>query len=134
MTPNDYQKLAMRTKAPTAVILDRLNSESVKYVQALVAIVGLADELGEIASPVKKKIEYGGPAPDLINMKEEIGDVLWRVAQLADAFDLKLEDCMTANIAKLSKRYPSHYSDRSALHRDLEVERITIEEQGLISF
>ena len=67
-------------------------------------------------------------------MKEEIGDVLWRVAQLADAFDLKLEDCMTANIAKLSKRYPSHYSDRSALHRDLEVERITIEEQGLISF
>lgn len=127
MNPNEYQQLAMRTKADPATILDRLATGSPKWMQAIVAFMGLTDELGEVAGPLKKKIEYNGPDPDITNMKEEIGDMLWRIAQLADAFDLKLEDCMEANIAKLQKRYPERYSDHAALNRNLETERQTLE-------
>lgn len=123
MNPNEYQQLAMRTKADPAKILERLSLGESKWMQMIVAFMGLVDEIGEVAGPLKKKIEYNGAEPDPVNMKEEIGDMLWRIAQLADAFGLKLEDCMTANISKLAKRYPSHYTDQQALNRDLEEER-----------
>jgi hypothetical protein len=54
---------------------------------------------------------------------EEMGDLFWYAAFLADAMGVTFEDLFEANIAKFRARYPDKYSDDSAKNRDLESER-----------
>lgn len=123
MTPNEYQALAMRTKADPAKILARLNELGPAYLQAMIASNGHGNEHGEISDILKATIEYGKGPVDPIHLTEEIGDALWRLSQLADAFEIKIEDCMRANIEKLKKRYPDTFSDYLANNRNLAAER-----------
>lgn len=127
MTPNEYQALAMRTKADPAKILARLNELGPAYLQAMIASNGGTNEQGEISDILKATIEYGKGPIDPVHLTEEIGDALWRLSQLADAFGIKLEDCMRANIEKLRKRYPDTFSDYLANNRDLAAERNALE-------
>lgn len=122
MNADKYQQLAMRTKADSAKILTRLNELGQPYVQAIVASNGLTNEVGEITDLIKASIEYGKGPIDVPHLKEEIGDALWRLAQLADAFGLTLSECMDKNISKLEARYPDKYTDELALNRDLHTE------------
>lgn len=70
------------------------------------AILGIASEFGEICDYVRKCEVYksipsdGGP-------EEEIGDLMFFVALLANSYNLSLEDILQANMEKLNKRYPS---------------------------
>lgn len=89
---------------------------------------GLVDEVGEIANIIKKHIEYGQEM-DWVNLLEEVGDSLWRLAQIANAGGFTLEDSMRSNITKLKTRYPTQYSDLNAQEesRDREKERQDVE-------
>jgi NTP pyrophosphatase (non-canonical NTP hydrolase) len=113
MLATDYQNLAMRTQADQSLILVRLTELGPKAIQLDGGLRGLVDEVGEIASCVKKWIEYGQPL-DRINLQEEVGDALWRLAQIADAAGFTLSDAMQSNISKLRVRYPVKYSDQLA--------------------
>jgi len=113
MLATDYQNLAMRTQADQVLILARLSELGPKAIQLDGGLRGLVDEVGEIASCVKKWIEYGQPL-DRINLQEEVGDALWRLAQIADAAGFTLSDAMQSNISKLRVRYPVKYSDQLA--------------------
>lgn len=69
--------------------------------------LGLAGEAGEIANKLKKVIrDTGGRISPKTQeaIKDELGDVLWYVSQLARELDLGLEEIAQANIAKLSSR------------------------------
>lgn len=69
--------------------------------------LGLSGEAGEVADKVKKVIrDRGGVFDDAVrdDLKLELGDVLWYVAQLASELDLSLEEVAEANLAKLSCR------------------------------
>lgn len=83
-------------------------------------VVGLYSEAGELIEAMM--------TGDLVNLKEEVGDVLWYLAVLCKYGNFSLEDAMEANIAKLTKRFPNKFSEHDALNRDLQAERRILEE------
>lgn len=80
------------------------------------AVCLLADELGELASTIKKAEVYNQPW-DFENIEEEVGDAFWGVAYTAHVFGMSLETCARKNLEKLQKRYPDGYSDEKAAQR-----------------
>jgi len=69
--------------------------------------LGLCGESGEVADKIKKVLrDRGGVFDDQIRdeLRLELGDVLWYVAQLASELGLDLEDIAAANLAKLASR------------------------------
>ena len=96
MELNDYQNLAMKT----AIFPER---DGYAY-----TALGLAGEAGEIANKVKKFIRDGysqEELPDKINdLRDELGDVLWYVAAVANVLDTDLETVAKNNLYKLAER------------------------------
>lgn len=129
MKGREYQELAMRTMADQTVIATRIQTLGVKAVQLDGGLRGLTDEVGEIASAVKKYLEYNQPLNER-NVLEECGDAIWRIAQILDAVGFTVEDAMVANIAKLSIRYPDRYTDELAA----ESNRRRDEEEKVLEF
>ena len=70
--------------------------------------LGLAGECGEVANKVKKVFrDHGGnlAASGYAGaIEDEIGDVIWYVAQLATDAGLSLDCIAERNLAKLAKR------------------------------
>lgn len=69
--------------------------------------LGLVGEAGEVADKLKKTIrDDRGIVTDIKKeeVKKELGDVLWYVAQLSTELGLSLEDVARENLDKLSSR------------------------------
>lgn len=119
----NYVELAITTESP---ITPELCDRSANCMRAVHALMGIQTESGELADGFKRHIFYGKDL-DLTNIAEEIGDILWYVAILCDFANISLEDCMKANIEKLSNRYPEKFTEYHALNRDLNNERKILE-------
>lgn len=89
-------------------------------------VLGVGTEAGELQDAVKRCVAYNKPL-DKINIKEEIGDVLWYLARLCSLTGLTLEECMERNIEKLRARYGEKFTEFAALNRDLDKERKVLE-------
>lgn len=126
MTTSEYEQLAMRTEADQALILNRLCHLGNNAMRLDNAARGLAGDAGEVSSAVMKYIEYGREL-DKVNLLEEVGDCLWRLAQVCKAAGFTLEQAMEANVRKLAARYPDRYTDERAAVRDREAERSAVE-------
>ena len=96
MELNDYQQLAMKT-----AIFPK--NESFSY-----TALGLAGEAGEIANKVKKFIRDGYDKEELVmkqdEVADELGDVLWYVAAVAEVMGTNLESVAKNNLWKLAER------------------------------
>lgn len=69
--------------------------------------LGLANEAGEVAGKVKKLFrDKGGHIgeADREALKQELGDVLWYLAQIATELGLSLQEIAEANLEKLFSR------------------------------
>tara|TARA_A100001388_G_C28576036_1_gene406591 strand:+ start:356 stop:697 length:342 start_codon:yes stop_codon:yes gene_type:complete len=69
--------------------------------------LGLAGEAGEVADKIKKIIrDKGGEftQDDRLEIRKELGDVLWYISQICSDLDLGLESIAIANIEKLRVR------------------------------
>lgn len=69
--------------------------------------LGLVGEAGEVADKVKKIIrddEGEITTEKKEELRKELGDVLWYIAQTASEFDLDLEEIAQANLDKLKSR------------------------------
>ena len=69
--------------------------------------LGLCGESGEVADKVKKVLrdrQGSFDAAVIEDLKLELGDVLWYVAQLASELELDLAEVAEANLAKLASR------------------------------
>lgn len=69
--------------------------------------LGLANEAGEVAGKVKKLFrDKGGHIgeADREALKQELGDVLWYLAQIATELGLSLQEIAEANLHKLFSR------------------------------
>lgn len=102
MNLNEYQDLARKTAKAQ-------NAQHMTF--------GLLSEAGEVAGILQRfhrgdkeyRIPDGYGHATLSNiardmLRKELGDVLWYLSQLADVFDLRLEDIALQNLDKLAKR------------------------------
>ncbi len=94
MTLDDYQTAAARFKGAGG------HDEDVPEHWAL----GLCGEAGEAAELVKKD-RFRGRTISLEDLKLELGDALWYLAALAEAYGMSLSEVAEANIAKLERRH-----------------------------
>jgi len=92
------------------------------------SVLGINTEAGEILDLVKKNMYYGKNL-DLLDMKEEIGDLLFYIQSLCEAIGTSFDEIMRINIAKLRTRYPNGYTQDKALVRDKKLERRRMEKQ-----
>jgi len=77
-------------------------------------VLGLAGESGEVSEKIKKIIrDDNGVVTEekRQEIKKELGDVLWYIAQLCSEFNLGMDDVAKANIEKLMSRM-----ERGVLH------------------
>ncbi|MFB4391420.1 MULTISPECIES: nucleoside triphosphate pyrophosphohydrolase family protein [unclassified Pseudomonas] len=100
MDLNFYQHAAQKT--------DRVPSSSIgeSGIELMVPLLGLAGETGELLSEYKKRLRDG--ESHLLfkdRVCEELGDLLWYIANVAEKFDLKLEDIARKNLAKANGRW-----------------------------
>jgi NTP pyrophosphatase (non-canonical NTP hydrolase) len=116
MNTKEYQLNASRT---LAVLDTSLEND-------LHMILGMQTEAAEMADVYKKHLAYGKDL-DLVNIKEELGDLLWYIANLCNMHGWDMEDIMATNIKKLQARYPEKFSWEAALNRNLEKEREILE-------
>lgn len=72
----------------------------------IVPLLGLAGEAGGLLSEYKKFLR-DGPAHKLFRQRvgEELGDILWYVANIARKFDLRLGEIAEDNLAKIKDRW-----------------------------
>ena len=66
--------------------------------------LGVGGEAGEVLEIIKKGHRPGAEV-DVEHLEEEIGDVLWYLAALADYYGLSLQEIALNNVEKLAKRY-----------------------------
>jgi len=78
--------------------------------------VGVSGESGELLDAIKKHCVYQKQI-NMDNVIEEAGDILFYLTGLLNDLGISLEDCINANIIKLSKRYPNGYSNAAAIAR-----------------
>jgi NTP pyrophosphatase (non-canonical NTP hydrolase) len=102
-----YQKLAGRTAGAGGDGERRL----------VIAALGIAGEAGEFANMVKKLTAHGHEI-STTNLADELGDILWYVAEAATACNLKLSDIARDNVEKLRKRYPEGFSQERSINRE----------------
>lgn len=70
----------------------------------LMLALGVGGEAGEVMEIIKKG-HRPGKTVDIPHLEEEIGDVLWYLATLADYYRLDLSNIAENNLEKLAKRY-----------------------------
>ena len=97
---NDYQKFAAKGI--------RKESEGKNLIVGFA--LGLGGESGEVLDDIKKR-EYHGRNISIEHTAEELGDVMWYVANIATQLGFSLEDILINNICKLRDRYPELYEE-----------------------
>lgn len=72
----------------------------------LITLLGLAGEVGELATEYKKRLRDGdGYSKFKEKLVEEIGDILWYLSAIAEHENLKLSDIAKSNLSKTSDRW-----------------------------
>ena len=112
MTPNEYQRNAMRTASGI--------STSCPENLLLQGVMGMSGESGEALDIVKKIMFQGHELNEATkeHLIRELGDVLWYVATTAEALGVPLETVMQTNIDKLRARYPKAFDAERSQHRE----------------
>lgn len=89
-------------------------------------LFGMSTEVGELMDVFKKKIAYNKKV-DWINVKEELGDIMFYMASFCRMHDLDLQQIIDRNVEKLEARYPEKFTEYHANNRDLKKEREILE-------
>jgi NTP pyrophosphatase (non-canonical NTP hydrolase) len=98
MSPNEYQKEALRTAF----------GMNQSFPMELNGVMGLAGESGECVDLMKKYM-FQGHTLDKEHLAKELGDVAWYLAITSHAIGYDLETIFRMNIDKLRKRYPDGF-------------------------
>lgn len=100
MTLNEYQDETRET----AIFPEELpDSHMVNYAELSYCALGLAGETGEVVEKVKKSVREDDQSY-LDDLEDELGDVLWYWAQLADLLKFDADYLAERNLDKLKDR------------------------------
>jgi NTP pyrophosphatase (non-canonical NTP hydrolase) len=94
-------------------------------INQIIPLLGLVGEIGSVAAEHKKRLRDGKAYSAFKQkFKEELGDVLWYVATLADDLDLKMSDVAKSNLKKLKERWSetSRFTPHHLLDEDFKKE------------
>lgn len=105
MNFNEYQTLAQRT-SNTKSRMDKITN----------GVLGLNGESGEVIDVIKKYM-FQGHDLDVDKIIDELGDVLWYIAELAEGVGMNLSEIAEHNITKLRKRYPEGFESDKSINR-----------------
>ena len=107
MELNQYQEKAQRTSNKGLSLEGHFMN----------AMLGLAGEAGECCDLAKKHFYQDGRE---IHEKllDELGDVLWYIAEAATALGLTMDDIANHNVQKLMNRYPEGFDSDRSLNRE----------------
>lgn len=120
MEIEEYKKLSEKTLSGGPKEIDE------KTINLLHGAMGLSTEANEILDHLKKVVFYGKEV-DIVNIKEEIGDLMWYMAIFLRELDIDFYESLEININKLKARYGEKFSSEAALNRDLDKERKILE-------
>ena len=127
MTSEEYQKLAVKSE-PLELSLTKSKLQNQNYVRGLHHALGIGTKVIELQYSFKRALFYN-TALDIINIKEELGDVMWYIAGMCNTFGFSLEEVMQINIDKLKKRFPNNFNENDAINRNLDEERKVLEQK-----
>jgi len=86
----------------------------------IIPLLGLVGEAGNLLSEYKKKLRdsenYSGFKEQI---KEELGDVLWYISNIATKFKLNLEDIANENLKKVNNYFGSASNNKKLYDDDL---------------
>lgn len=116
----EYSHMVAALESPYETIVQ--GTANKQNARLLHSALGLVTEAGEFADQMKKAICYGKPV-DLVNIKEELGDLFWYMTLAMNAANIQFEEILEANVRKLRKRYPGGFSLMSCENRDIQAER-----------
>ena len=106
------------TDLPSRLGNDNLNDENIIH-----AIIGIATEAGELLEALRNTYNNPNAKLDVVNIREEIGDVFWYMAILARECGFSFESAQKVNIEKLRARFPDKFNSKNAIERNLDNER-----------
>jgi NTP pyrophosphatase (non-canonical NTP hydrolase) len=89
-------------------------------------VIGISTESGELLDQYKKALAYGREL-DLVNIEEELGDIMWYLANMCNILSIDFEKILEQNISKLHARFPNKFTEENANQRDLQAERKILE-------
>lgn len=104
---NLYESLAQRTSSPKHSRIDKITN----------GLMGLNGESGECIDVLKKHF-FQGHELDTEKIIDELGDVLWYIAETCKGLGINMEEVARHNIAKLMKRYPEGFSVERSVNRE----------------
>ncbi len=101
MNMNEYQEAAVST-----AIYGRGN-------KVIYPTLGLCGEAGEVAEKIKKILrdKDGDFSQHTEDIKKELGDVMWYIANMANDLNITMEEIAQTNISKLLSR-----KERNMIH------------------
>lgn len=105
MTINEYQKFCQTTALPAKN----------KSIEIMTYGLGVAGEAGDLAGCIKKT--YAHKDDQMIGIKENLGDTMWYIAQIASFYGWKMDDILKMNVDKLKKRYEEGVTFKAAAKR-----------------
>lgn len=108
MQLNEYQKAAQKTSGAYG--------KGISKRRQLLSVLALAGEIGELCNKLKKREAHGHSISDG-DLGEELGDILWYVAEVATALGFDLEDIGLMNLLKLQKRYGEGFDQDKSRNR-----------------
>ena len=121
MTPNEYQKMALRTEGVyqnTHKVYEAFPDKALGVIFRLTnGLMGLNGEAGEAIDILKKHL-YQGHELDREHLAKELGDMAWYLAVSADALGYTLEQVLQMNIDKLRDRYPDGFETERSVKRE----------------
>ena len=101
-----YQALAQMTSNTTCSTSKLVNG-----------VMGLNGESGECIDIVKKA-EFQGHNLDTDKFIDELGDVLWYIAEICTALNVDMSEVAEKNIEKLKQRYPDGFEEERSINRN----------------
>ena len=106
MTFDEYQVAAKRT---INICLTR--NEVLNH-----SLLEMCSELGEIHGIYQKV--YQGHKIKIEDLKKEVGDLLWGLAEFCTINNFRLDEIAQMNIDKLKERYPNGFEPERSVYRE----------------
>lgn len=106
MTFDDYQQQAKRT-----INVQLTREQALRH-----SLFEMCGELGEIHSIYQKV--YQGHRIKVDDLKQEVGDLLWGIAEFCTVNGFTMDEIARMNVDKLKARYPDGFSSEKSLNRE----------------